>query len=85
MMLGVGSLLVLVAVWSFAAERLRVDSCLDAGGSYDYELGRCDHERSHVVVAYTNRHPIVLALAIVGGVLVVTGLTGGSKVKLTRQ
>jgi hypothetical protein len=25
----------------------RVDSCLDRGGSYDYQLGECDLERSH--------------------------------------
>ena len=25
----------------------RVDSCLDRGGSYDYELDECDLERSH--------------------------------------
>ena len=73
MMLGVGSLLVLVAVWSFAAERLRVDSCLDAGGSYDYELGRCDQERSHAVVPFKQR-PAILALAFVGVILVVAGI-----------
>lgn len=25
----------------------RIDDCLDAGGSYDYERGECDFNRSH--------------------------------------
>lgn len=28
-------------------QALRVDACLDSGGSFDYESGQCDHERSH--------------------------------------
>lgn len=26
---------------------VRVDACLDSGGSYDYEADRCDPEASH--------------------------------------
>lgn len=28
-------------------EQLRIDACLDSGGSYDYDAGRCDHRESH--------------------------------------
>jgi len=30
-----------------AIDAARVDSCLDAGGSYDYAAGRCDFDDSH--------------------------------------
>ena len=26
-----------------------IDSCLDSGGSYDYDLGQCDFKQSHPV------------------------------------
>lgn len=26
---------------------MQVDSCLDSGGSYDYENCRCDHDNNH--------------------------------------
>lgn len=43
-----GLLSVLVGTVCFnAIETARVDSCLDSGGSYDYERGECDLERSH--------------------------------------
>ncbi len=41
----------LFAVWAVTlfVDRLRVDDCLDAGGSYDYERGECDFEENHDV------------------------------------
>ena len=39
--------LVLAGSWEPAQRALRVDRCLDGGGSYDYTMERCDFERSH--------------------------------------
>ncbi len=43
--------LLLFAVWAVTllAEASAVDSCLDKGGSYDYERQRCDFETTHPV------------------------------------
>jgi uncharacterized membrane protein HdeD (DUF308 family) len=52
-----------------------LDSCLDAGGSYDYSNAQCDHQASHQRV--TPSVPIwvrlggAIALALAGGVLLV--------------
>jgi hypothetical protein len=44
----VGLIASLIKVCAFPAVRAaRIDSCLDSGGSYDYDLDRCDHEASH--------------------------------------
>jgi len=46
----VGLLSALLATVCFhTIDAARVDSCLDAGGSYNYETGECDHEQSHPV------------------------------------
>ena len=46
----VGVLSALVGTVCFKAiEAANVDSCLDAGGSYNYEIGECDHEQSHPI------------------------------------
>lgn len=41
--------LLLFAVWAITLfiNRAEVDDCLDRGGSYDYERGRCDLELNH--------------------------------------
>ena len=36
-----------VLTWTWVAEFLAVDACLDSGGSYDYERSVCDHQSSH--------------------------------------
>ena len=46
-----GAVLLLVALAaasvSWLTDYFAVDSCLDAGGSFNYELGRCDFVNSH--------------------------------------
>jgi Tfp pilus assembly protein PilO len=39
----------LFAAWAVVLliERARIDDCLDDGGSYDYERGRCDFVQNH--------------------------------------
>jgi hypothetical protein len=44
-----------LAVWSavgYVREVVAVDSCLDAGGSFDYAQSRCDRAETHPFVAY---------------------------------
>lgn len=45
-----GATVLLFAVWAVTlfVDRAAVDDCLDKGGSYDHELGRCDFEVNHV-------------------------------------
>jgi len=44
-----GATLLLFAVWAVTLfiDRAAVDDCLDRGGSYDYERGRCDFDVNH--------------------------------------
>jgi hypothetical protein len=44
-----GATLLLFAAWAVIlfTDWMRVDECLDSGGSYDYERGVCDFERQH--------------------------------------
>ena len=44
-----GVTLLLFAVWVLTLffNWAEVDDCLDRGGSYDYEQGRCDLEANH--------------------------------------
>ena len=41
--------LALALIWRPVSDWLLIDACLDAGGSLDYELRRCDFEASHPV------------------------------------
>jgi hypothetical protein len=58
---------------------LKVDSCLDAGGSYDYSEARCDLQESHPVVA-----PKIPASVRLGGG-VVLALLGGLVLVFSRR
>jgi hypothetical protein len=49
----------------FLRESVAVDGCLDAGGSYDYEHGRCDLTRSHAYEPFLDRHAMLLGATIV--------------------
>lgn len=40
-----GILLSLIVPWILTSKK--VDSCLDSGGSYNYETCSCDYERNH--------------------------------------
>ena len=44
-----GATLLLFAVWAVIlfSDWMRVDDCLDRGGSYDYEREICDFEEQH--------------------------------------
>jgi hypothetical protein len=55
--------------WPFTMEFLAVDRCLDAGGSFDYDTGRCDFGAVHPGVALWQRHGGSLVLAGAFGVL----------------
>lgn len=54
---------------------LAVDSCLDAGGSFDYSKGRCDFQMSHPHESHLLSSPVTLGVgalfALAGGLLVV--------------
>jgi hypothetical protein len=53
----------------FLRESLAVDGCLDSGGSYDYQHGRCDLTRSHTYEPFLDRHAVLLgatAVALAG-------------------
>ena len=66
-----------LAVWpalSYVREFVAVDSCLDAGGSFDYAQSRCDRAETYPFVAYSERHPNSLSIAAVGGVVLATGI-----------
>ena len=63
-----GALIVSPGV-NYGREFFSVDSCLDAGGSYDYTQYRCDHTSNHPFVSYTNRHRLALPLAIAGAAI----------------
>jgi hypothetical protein len=66
-----------LAVWpalGYVREFVAVDSCLDAGGSFDYAQSRCDRAENHPFVAYSERHPNSLSIAAVGGVVLATGI-----------
>ena len=46
-----GATLLLLAAWAVILfnDWMRVDDCLDRGGSYDYERETCDVEQKHEV------------------------------------
>jgi hypothetical protein len=41
----VGILISLIMPWILTPSK--IDSCLDSGGSYNYESCSCDHEKNH--------------------------------------
>ncbi|MGC2185634.1 MAG: hypothetical protein WA637_20370, partial [Terriglobales bacterium] len=55
-------LIPLVLVGDYAREFLRVDSCLDRGGSYDYMVQACDFHNSHLFVPYSKRHKALICI-----------------------
>jgi hypothetical protein len=66
-----------LALWpalGYVREFVAVDSCLDAGGSFDYAHSRCDRAEPHPFVAYSERHPNSLRIPAVGGVVLATGI-----------
>ena len=69
-----GGALVVWPALDYVREFLAVDSCLDAGGSFDYAQSRCDRAETHPVVEYSERHANSLRTAAAGGVVLATGI-----------
>ena len=66
-----------LATWSslgYVRDFVAVDSCLDAGGSFDYAQSRCDRAEPHPFIAYSERHPNSLRIAATGGLVLATGI-----------
>lgn len=59
-----------VLAWPTAYEYLVADRCTAAGGSFDYDAGRCDFQASHPGIAIWQRHGVAL---LVSGVLGIFG------------
>jgi hypothetical protein len=55
--------------WPTAHEYLVADRCVSAGGSFDYEAGRCDYQASHPGIVMWERHGLSLGAACVLGVV----------------
>jgi len=66
-------------VRDYGSEFLKVDSCLDAGGSYDYGRNECDKKENHPYIPYRDRKK---ALILFCSSLLVIGLIS---IILTRQ
>jgi hypothetical protein len=78
-----GAIFIVVAIISAALsvkEFLAVDSCLDSGGSFDYESGTCDKLNSHPYAPNTFLWTAALLLGFVGGVLIVVGERKGNAI-----
>jgi len=75
-LLGVALMLTAAAlVWSPVSTFLAVDSCLDAGGSFDYSSYECDFESSHPYVPedHSTRLGLAFALASAGVAVAIVG------------
>jgi hypothetical protein len=75
-LVGVGLMLsAATLVWSPLVTLLAVDSCLDAGGSFNYASHVCDFERSHPYVSQSHsmRFGLALALALLGVAVTIVG------------
>jgi len=75
-LIGISLLLAAALVVSSPLRRfLAVESCLDASGSYDYELGQCDFQNSHPYLSPVVPTYLILAsggvLALAGGLFLV--------------
>ena len=57
----------------YARESLAVDSCLDTGGSFNYDVGVCDHNQNHPYVPFTARHTHAVPTLLTSFALVVLG------------
>lgn len=64
-----------ILFWHLVSAFLASDSCLDAGGSYDYVAHRCDYVVSHLSVPFYRKWEFWAALFVSG----VAGITLGRK------
>ena len=85
----VGMALVLGAVavaWSPLNTFLAVDSCLDAGGSFDYVKDVCDYTNSHPYLARDNTARVGgAALLAVAGIAVIAAASRRGRVAVSRN
>jgi hypothetical protein len=72
-LLVLGAALVARPSFDYVREFLAVDSCLDAGGSFDYTQSRCDHVDNHPFVAYSDRHATALRIGFAGAIILCVG------------
>jgi hypothetical protein len=59
--------------WEPARRALRVDRCVDSGGSYDYALERCDVDRDHPYTGDVPASQAGLDWADVGRIMIAVG------------
>jgi hypothetical protein len=67
-----GGVLLLISVGLLGPRIIRfeaVDSCLDLGGSFDYEKGVCDYNQSHPYQPSKPMNPLALSASIVSGIV----------------
>ena len=65
-------LIPLLVVGDYVREFLRVDICLDRGGSYNYGVQACDFRDNHEFVPYFKRHTVLIyTLGTVEGLLLI--------------
>ena len=62
----VAILLIITQAIPFVREHISADSCLDRGGSFDYEAQVCDTEHNHPYDPFTERHKKALPLVLIG-------------------
>ena len=80
----IGALIVLVCLGivapparTVASEWVAVDSCLDAGGSFNYITMQCDTTANHPYVSFERRHPGMMhSLRTRAGICIPLGLLG---------
>jgi hypothetical protein len=70
----IGLFLLAFQAGTFGREFLAADSCLDAGGSFDYSALVCDHRDSHPYVAYGERHPQAVSVTVLGALVLLAGV-----------
>jgi hypothetical protein len=72
---GVAAVGISIAVL-FAADQMYIDSCLDSGGSIDYDAFRCDLGRSHPARSYLESRwqRYLIPLAGLAGWIILSGL-----------
>jgi hypothetical protein len=71
----------LILMGAYLMEQAGVDSCLDAGGAWNYAQARCESEGEFPFVPFMVRHPLMvnggMLLAVVGLVFCLIGLYRG--------
>jgi hypothetical protein len=85
--IGIALVLGAVAVaWSPLSTFFAVDSCLDAGGSFDYVKGVCDYTRSHPYLARDSTARIsVAALLAIGGLAAIVAASHRGSAAVSRN